>query len=142
MPAWRTVAALAVLLLMTFRLGPPPASTVLLAVLQPTGTGPAWLVETQPGARARILPINSPAPPAGRAFELWAIPGANAAPISMGVLRPASPNVVALPPAVAERLGGGVALAVSIEPPGGSPTGAPTGPVVYSGSLMVLPQQL
>jgi len=27
------------------------------------------------------------------------------------------------------------ALAVSLEPPGGSPTGAPTGPVLYSGSI-------
>jgi anti-sigma-K factor RskA len=27
------------------------------------------------------------------------------------------------------------ALAVSVEPPGGSPTGAPTGPVVYTGRV-------
>jgi len=29
----------------------------------------------------------------------------------------------------------GTALLVSLEPPGGSPTGAPTGPVVYAGKL-------
>jgi anti-sigma-K factor RskA len=27
------------------------------------------------------------------------------------------------------------ALAVSVEPPGGSPTGQPTGPVVYTGAV-------
>jgi anti-sigma-K factor RskA len=27
------------------------------------------------------------------------------------------------------------ALAVSVEPPGGSPSGAPTGPVVFAGKL-------
>jgi anti-sigma-K factor RskA len=27
-------------------------------------------------------------------------------------------------------------LAVSVEPPGGSPTGQPTGPVVYTGKLL------
>jgi len=32
----------------------------------------------------------------------------------------------------------GVVMAVSIEPPGGSPTGAPTGPVVYTGSILEL----
>ena len=30
---------------------------------------------------------------------------------------------------------GTAALAVSLEPPGGSPTGAPTGPVLYVGKL-------
>ena len=27
-------------------------------------------------------------------------------------------------------------LAVSVEPPGGSPSGAPTGPIVYTGELV------
>jgi len=34
---------------------------------------------------------------------------------------------------------GDVTLAVSVEPTGGSPTGQPTGPVVYSGKLLSLP---
>jgi anti-sigma-K factor RskA len=33
--------------------------------------------------------------------------------------------------------GGTAALAVSVEPPGGSPTGAPTGPVVFAGKLEI-----
>jgi anti-sigma-K factor RskA len=33
--------------------------------------------------------------------------------------------------------GGTAALAVSIEPPGGSPTGVPTGPVVFAGKLQL-----
>ena len=38
------------------------------------------------------------------------------------------------PPAGADRsLGGVPTLAVSLEPPGGSPTGQPTGPVLYTG---------
>ena len=34
-----------------------------------------------------------------------------------------------------ERLSNIASLAVSVEPPGGSPTGKPTGPVLYSGSV-------
>lgn len=34
-----------------------------------------------------------------------------------------------------ESLSGIPALAVSLEPPGGSPTGQPTGPVLYSGAI-------
>ncbi len=34
---------------------------------------------------------------------------------------------------------GGATYAVSLEPEGGSPTGTPTGPVLYSGKLVEMP---
>ena len=37
--------------------------------------------------------------------------------------------------ALAELMQQGATIAISVEPPGGSPTGAPTGPVVASGAL-------
>jgi anti-sigma-K factor RskA len=40
-----------------------------------------------------------------------------------------------VPPALADRVTPDAALAVSLEPPGGSPTGQPTGPVIASGKL-------
>ena len=36
---------------------------------------------------------------------------------------------------VAPGRSGGM-IAVSVEPPGGSPSGAPTGPIVYTGELV------
>ena len=57
-------------------------------------------------------------------------------PRSLGLLKADGVTVLdrrRLPPAL---LAGGTALlAVSVEPPGGSPTGVPTGPVVYAGKL-------
>jgi len=44
---------------------------------------------------------------------------------------------LALPRAQAARLTRGAKLAVSVEPAGGSPTGAPTGPVVFAGAIGV-----
>ncbi len=42
-----------------------------------------------------------------------------------------------LPVPAALRQGAeGGSLAVSVEPKGGSPTGSPTGPVIYSGKLV------
>ncbi|MFP3830860.1 anti-sigma factor, partial [Pseudomonas sp. SIMBA_021] len=41
-------------------------------------------------------------------------------------------------PAQRELLGTPIALAVSLEPHGGSPTGQPTGPVLYQGQLAAL----
>jgi anti-sigma-K factor RskA len=35
----------------------------------------------------------------------------------------------------------GSAFAVSVEPRGGSPTGSPTGPVVYTGTLIPVPDR-
>jgi anti-sigma-K factor RskA len=42
---------------------------------------------------------------------------------------------IAIPPAFADQARRDAVLAVSLEPPGGSPTGQPTGPVIGSGKL-------
>ena len=70
---------------------------------------------------------GTPAPD-GQTHELWVIaPGA--APVSLGLLG-ADPLDVEYP-----RPPAGWILAVSVEPAGGSPTGAPTGPVILTAEL-------
>lgn len=65
---------------------------------------------------------------AGQVHELWVIaPGAS--PVSLGLLQD-RPLTVAYPVPPA-----GFVLAVSIEPDGGSPTGAPTGPVILTAEI-------
>jgi anti-sigma-K factor RskA len=62
---------------------------------------------------------------AGQVHQLWII-APDAAPVSLGLLADGPLSVLyPVPPA-------GWTLAVSIEPAGGSPTGAPTGPVILS----------
>lgn len=66
--------------------------------------------------------------------ELWVIP-ADGKPRSLGLVN-ASAAGASLPGATAASLmAGGVTLAVSVEPRGGSPTGLPTGPVILTGKL-------
>jgi anti-sigma-K factor RskA len=67
-------------------------------------------------------------------YELWALPQ-GAAPKSLGVIPPGAIVRVPLPATAEELLTSIPALAVSLEPPGGSPTGQPTGPVLFSGSI-------
>jgi len=63
---------------------------------------------------------------AGNAYELWLIVG-DAAPVSLGLIdAPAVTRALATMPA-------GAIIAVSLEPAGGSTTGAPTGPVLVTG---------
>jgi len=69
-----------------------------------------------------------------RALELWLIaPGDQ--PRSLGLIEAGRPVRISVPAALAGRVGTDAALAVSVEPPGGSPTGLPTGPVIASGKL-------
>ena len=69
---------------------------------------------------------------ANQALELWAVP-ASGAPRSLGLISASGATVVQK----GKVLEGAAALAVSLEPPGGSPTGAPTGPILYAGKLTI-----
>lgn len=73
------------------------------------------------------------AAPSGRSFELWLIAGQDA-PISLGVLPVETPTTHSIPVALRAKFPNGV-LAISDEPQGGSPTGAPTGAVLATGKL-------
>jgi len=69
-----------------------------------------------------------------RVPELWLIPSGGK-PLPLGVLPADGPAQIAIPPAFADQASRDAILAVSLEPPGGSPTGEPTGPVIGSGKL-------
>jgi anti-sigma-K factor RskA len=81
-----------------------------------------------------VEPRRAPEP--GTDHELWLIAGNNA-PVSMGVLPADAPARLSVDPTLADQLAGGT-LAVSVEPVGGSPTGAPTGPVIATGAVETL----
>lgn len=69
---------------------------------------------------------------AGKSLELWALPK-GAAPKSLGLVSAEDKAALKLVAAADQSLEDVPALAVSLEPRGGSPTGAPTGPVLFSG---------
>lgn len=78
------------------------------------------------GDELRISRIAGPAAEAGRVHELWLIIG-NAPPVSLGVIAGQELTLASM------GLAPGMVLAISLEPTGGSPTGAPTGPVLVTG---------
>lgn len=83
-------------------------------------------LQVEPLALAAVAP--------GHSLELWAVP-ADGKPISLGVIPAGGKGRVALSEKQHALLGKPIALAVSLEPEGGSPTGQPTGPVLYQGAL-------
>lgn len=70
----------------------------------------------------------------GREAQLWVIP-AGGKPVSAGLLAPSGPTRLAAEERVAKLMVPGATLAVSLEPRGGSRTGAPTGPVILTGVI-------
>jgi anti-sigma-K factor RskA len=95
------------------------------------GGVPVLLATAEPNGVLRIRPDGAIVVPIDHDLELWALGAGETRPRSLGVL-PASGTrmVAALPP--------GTQLLVSLEPRGGSPTGQPTGPVLYGGRLTAL----
>jgi anti-sigma-K factor RskA len=68
-----------------------------------------------------------------RSMELWLIPQGGT-PHSLGLIAAGQPVRLNLPKELMGKVAGAT-LAVSLEPPGGSPTGQPTGEVIAHGSL-------
>ncbi len=74
---------------------------------------------------------------ATRVPELWLIP-ADGKPRALGLLRADRTVTIAIPPEFVSQTVSNATLAVTLEPPGGSPTGLPTGPVIGAGKLTSL----
>jgi len=75
-----------------------------------------------------------PARPAGHDYELWALPKGRA-PVSLGVLPAEGATTRTLTAIQKHALASSSQVAVTIEPRGGSPTGQPTGDVIYVAPL-------
>jgi len=83
------------------------------------------------------LKIKPPRDFTGKALEVWLVPP-DGAPRSLGLLPSAEGGTTValnLPHDIAEALATSE-LAVSLEPSGGSTTGLPTGPVLFSGAVL------
>ena len=119
-----------------------PVAPPVVVVLQATEAGvPSTLLVASVSGDGQAMvmrPLQPVALPANRALELWAVPP-QGAPRSLGLISAQGITVLQrerLPPHLLDA-GRTAALAVSVEPPGGSPTGAPTGPVLYAGKLQL-----
>lgn len=106
------------------------------ATLLTADAQPALKVESH-ADYLKVEPLTLAAVDPSRSLELWAIP-ADGKPISLGVIPADGKGRVALNDAQKALIAKPITLAVSLEPKGGSPTGQPTGPVLYQGALVVL----
>jgi len=137
---WRALAGVATAATLALALvvaTPPPAQAPIVVVLSATtapagGVTPASFVASiSADGRAMVTrPLTEVSVQPDRALELWAVPPSGA-PRSLGLISASGATVVRQGKVLKDT----AALAVSLEPPTGSPTGLPTGPVLYVGKL-------
>ncbi|HLQ23819.1 MAG TPA: anti-sigma factor, partial [Gemmatimonadales bacterium] len=115
---------------------PSPKPAQYVAVLQRDAASPAFLLTFDLDRRTLTVRTVGAERQTGKSYELWLVSDRFAAPRSLGLIgseeftqRPQLANYDAV---TINR----ATYAVSLEPEGGSPTGQPTGPVLYSGKLL------
>ena len=115
--------------------GPSPDQPRFVAVLQRDAGAPAILLDVDLSTRRLTIRPLGAMPPAGHSYELWIIDPALGGPRSLGVLSAGAGQggkLTAFDPAVIEN----AVYAVTVEPPGGSPTGRPSAAPIMTGKLV------
>ncbi|WP_240223490.1 anti-sigma factor [Rheinheimera hassiensis] len=134
---WLALATAASLLLAVIMLRPLLLSPVSqdIAVIQ-TSDAKAWWLVSKAENTLRVKSTAAVTDDAQHDYELWMLPANGQAPISLGLLPQQGERTLGWP---VEAEGIQIAaLAVSLEPIGGSITGAPSGPVLFTAEIVTL----
>jgi anti-sigma-K factor RskA len=127
-------AAVLALVVVGSQTPPPQAPIIVVLAANPEAAqamNASFVASLSADGRALVLrPLNDLSLTPGRALELWAVPAAGA-PRSLGLVNASGATTLLR----SQLLRDTAAFAVSIEPAGGSTTGAPTGPIVSVGKL-------
>jgi anti-sigma-K factor RskA len=115
-----------------------PAAPILNASLMSPEDGgrPMFVAAYDPARHALIVTsLMKPGADPEHVHELWVIP-ADGKPHPIGMIAPGSSKAMRMPMEMAPMFTPGAAIAVSVEPPGGSPMKtAPSGPIAAMGHL-------
>lgn len=143
-PAFLGAAAAALVLVLALNIGwiggadaPVPTLAARIAAQDDSLVVAAAYVEDGPEGGRLFVERQVGTAPEGRDLQLWFIAG-DAAPVSLGILNTNGDiEELVIPADLRDRVAGAT-LAISEEPIGGSPTGAPTGEVLAAGSVSAL----
>lgn len=131
------VVAIGVLVLVPQGPAEPPFSPTLSAQIAAEDQSLVVLASFAPDTGTLRIDRQAGSAAAGRVLELWLIADGAAAPVSLGVLPAEAQTDITLPADLIPAIAGGT-LAISDEPPGGSPVGVPTGAVLALGAVVAL----
>jgi anti-sigma-K factor RskA len=138
---WRgaAFASVAAALLLAASVGVlrPERSELMVVVMSDEHAAPkmtvSWQTDDRGDKRMRIRVLGHAEMAPDTAWELWMLPGGDRKPLSLGLITTHETQSVVVPRELAAQVNAAWGLAMSVEPTGGSPTGLPTGPVLYKG---------
>jgi anti-sigma-K factor RskA len=114
----------------------PATAPQLVAVLQQEPTAPAFLVMLDPQQRTITIRRLTAAPDSGRSYELWLNSNKLPNPASLGPVGNSEVTTRSIPQNIDVETMRSATYSVSLEPSGGSSTGAPTGPTLFKGRMI------
>jgi anti-sigma-K factor RskA len=115
---------------------PAPPSGQYVAVLQQDGNSPAFILTVDAATKNFTVRRVGATPEPGKSFELWLISDRLAEPRSLGVIGTGDFTARPVPSSYDASTINAATFAVTVEPAGGSPTGQPTSPPIFSGKLI------
>ena len=126
-----TAAALAVTV--TMQLQAPGGPGYLVVLVAPQDKAPGWIVQAgnKNSRDLSLIPLGPTSVPQQKSLQFWTKGKDWGAPVSLGLVQPGQTlklKLDKLPPMQAEQL-----FEITLEPETGSPTGRPTGPILYIG---------
>jgi anti-sigma-K factor RskA len=113
-----------------------PAASQPVAILQQEPTTPAFLVMLDQQERMVTVRRLTAAPDSGRSYELWLNSPKLPKPASLGLVGNAEVTSQPIPAKLDAETLRTASYFVSLEPAGGSPTGAPSGPTLFRGQMV------
>lgn len=134
---WRLVTGLAVIAaillaaVVVLRPFDPPAAAYMAILQSPDGAEAGYLVRIDTDGNVTLAALETVSIASDRTLQFWTLADPAAGPVSLGLLEPGQSIVV--PAAALPSLGDGQLFQISVEPEIGSPTGSPTGPILYIG---------
>jgi anti-sigma-K factor RskA len=108
-----------------------PPAPVVVAVLEAEDSTPGAIVEAFSDGSVRLRPLTAIDVPSDKTLQVWTLWDRAVGPVPLGMLRDAREARLSRhgqPVPQARQL-----YEITLEPSGGSPTGRPTGPILYKG---------
>jgi anti-sigma-K factor RskA len=114
----------------------PDMPKTYVAVLQAGEASPAFLVTVDLKTNMCVIKAIAKPPKDDMSYEVWLVHDKLAKPKSLGTFVKDDMETMPMDGGMDRDMFMNATFAVSLEPMGGSPTGQPTGPVMYTGKLI------
>ncbi|MDR6713764.1 anti-sigma-K factor RskA [Pseudomonas hunanensis] len=137
LPLWRGLAgfglAASLVLGVALLTGPatPTQTHYLVVLVAPQDRAPGWVIQASNSREVELIPLGQSSVPDDKTLQFWTKADDWQGPVSLGLVEPGQKISVPLdklPPLQPNQL-----FELTLENPGGSPTGKPTGPIQFIG---------